>query len=140
MWKLDFFLLSSTDYAQLGIEEAMRLEDNLIYLRENENVMIPNEFYDAKDKNHLSICDYIDNMEQNEFSDYLLEIIWKQPQCGITYKELQERDEKGYLVISHEDIPKDMESICVEKISDKEEVEYIEVNDVVKVKRYYLMK
>lgn len=140
MWKLDFFLLPSTDYEQLGINEAIRLEDNLIYLQENEHIAIPNEFYDIEDKNHLTICDYIYNMEQNEFSDYLLEIIWKLPHSDITYEEVDKKEEKGYLAILHEDISNSIESICVEKTYEIEKEKQIEVNDVIKVKRYYLNK
>lgn len=140
MWKLDFFLLPSTDYEQLGIDEATRLEDNLMYLQEHENIIIPNEFYDIEDKNHLTIYDYIYGMEQNEFSDYLLEIISKQRHYDITYEKLIEREEKGYLAILHEDISKSIEPICVERTFDVEKEKQIEINDVIKVKRYYIKK
>lgn len=140
MWKLDFFLLPSTDYGQIGVDEARRLVNNLIYLQENEKINIPNEFYAAEDKNQKTIYDYIYDMEQNDLSDYLAEIIFKQQYCDISYDELAKKEEKGYVAILHEDISKSIEPICVERTFDVEKEKCIEVNDAIKVKRYYMNK
>lgn len=140
MWKIDFYLLPSSDYQEIGIDEVQKLDDNLKYLQENEKIYIPSEFYDKEDKNHITISDYIFGMEQNEVTDYLLEIISKQRQCEVTYESLEERTEIGYLAITHEDVLSELADICVECTRDVEEEKSIRVNDVIKVKRYYLKK
>lgn len=140
MWKLDFFLLPSEDYRRIGVDEVRKLDTNLWYLQKNENVYIPSEFFDKEDKNHLTIVDYVYGEEQNDIIDYLLEITSKQKLCEDTYETLREKTELGYLAISHDDIPSEMESICIECTEDVEEDKCIKVNDVVKVKRYYIEK
>ncbi len=140
MWKLDFFLLPSNDYQGIGIDEVRNLEDNINYLQENELVYIPNEFYNKEDKNQITAIDYIYGTKQNDITDYLLDIISKQKQCQDTYEDLKEKVEFGYLAISHGDITDEVFPICIESTKNRQEEKYVEVNDVIKVKRYYLEK
>lgn len=140
MWKLRFFLLPSGDYRSITLDELKRLDDNLDFLQKNEKICIPKDFFDKADCNEITVYDYIFEEGQTDLTDYLMEIVSKQRHSDITYEELKEETEIGYLVIRHSDSLSGYENICVERTKDIEEEKYVEVNDVIKVKRYYLEK
>ena len=140
MWKLNFYLLPSNNYHEIGEDEAREFGEKVDYLNKNENLYIPYEFYDIVDKNNMKAMDFLYGVEQNDISDYFLEIISKQKMCSKNYDLISKKNEYGYLPITKSDITKDIEHICIWNIQDLEAERYFKVNDVVNVKRYYIKK
>ena len=140
MWKLDFFILPSCNYQDINENEACEFGEKVEYLEKNEKVYIPNEFYDISDKNNVTASDFLFGKEQNDISDYFLQIISKQKTCADTYIDIRERAEYGYLPISKSDISEEVKHICVQNIVGTEEEKYIKVNDIIQIKRFYLKK
>ena len=85
MWKLNFYLLPSNNYHEIGEDEAREFGEKVDYLNKNENLYIPYEFYDIVDKNNMKAMDFLYGVEQNDISDYFLEIISKQKMCSENY-------------------------------------------------------
>lgn len=138
MWKLDFFILPSNNYRDISVNEAYKFGANIECLNKTEKIYVPNEFYDITDKNNVTAFDFLYGNEQNDLSDYLMEIISKQKTCINTYIEIQRKAEYGYLPISTNDITKEIARICVEKTEDEEDEKSIKVNDIIRIKRFYL--
>jgi hypothetical protein len=140
MSKLNFYLRPSGNYCQITSEEAVNLEKMVEYLQNQEKIFVPMEFWEKKDKFDISATDYLLGENQNDITDLLMETVSKTKACENSYKEITEFDQKGYAVISKKDIEPKYESISVFDIDDKEENKKIEVNDITKTKRYYLLQ
>lgn len=138
MWKLDFYLLPSNCYNNLDEEGTRRFGEKFDYLKENENLYVPNEFYDIRDVNGVTAADILYGNVQNDSFDYLSEIISKQKMCLDTYDKIREKEEYGYLPMQKADITEDIEHICVDNIKDIEEEKELKVNDVIRIKRIYI--
>ena len=104
MWKLNFYLLPSNNYHEIGEDEAREFGEKVDYLNKNENLYIPYEFYDIVDKNNMKAMDFLYGVEQNDISDYFLEIISKQKMCSENYDLISKKNEYGYLPITKSDI------------------------------------
>ncbi len=140
MWKLDFFIIPSQDYRSIDVNTAYEFGDRIDYLERNENVYIPEEFYNISDQKNITAFEFLYGNEQNDISDYLLEMISKQKTCYDTYAEINERTECGYLPISEEDISVEIKPLCVMNVKDVEKEKCIQVNDILRIKRLYLKK
>lgn len=140
MWKLDFFILPSSNYKDINENEVYEFGEKVEYLNRTENIYIPEEFYDILDKNNMTALDFLYGNVQNDLSDYFFEVISKQKTCKDTYMEIGRRTEYGYLPISKSDISKEIAQICIENIKNEEEERGLRVNDIVRIKRYYLKK
>lgn len=140
MWKLDCFILPSKNYKGIDENNAYEFGEKVEYLNRTEAIFVPDEFYDVPDKNDITASEFMYGNEQNDISDYCLEIISKQRICQDTYAEICKRIEYGYLPISKGDVTVDIEPICVENIKDEEEEKFLRVNDVIQIKRFYLRK
>lgn len=138
MWKLDFFILPSKSYEDVDENDVYEFGEKVEYLNRTENLYIPNEFYDVPDKNNITAVDFLYENEQNDLSDYFLEIISKQKTCQDTYIEIKRRTEHGYLPVSESDITEAITQVCVKSIKDTEEEKCIRVNDIIRIKRFYL--
>lgn len=140
MWKLDFYVLPSNSYRDINENDVYEFGEKVTYLNKTEKLYIPNEFYDKPDKNNITAAEFLYGMEQNDLSDYFLEIISKQKICQHTYIEIERKMEYGYLPIYENDIMKQNEQICVKSITDAEEEKCLRVNDIVRIKRFYLKR
>ena len=139
MWKIEFFLLPSNNYHAITENEAYQFGEKVEYLERNEKLYVPDEFYDIADKNDITALDFYGN-EQGDISDYLLEIISKQRTCTESYKQINRKNEYGYLPIVKGDETAEIEDLCVDSIKDVEEDKCLKVNDVTNIKRFYLKK
>lgn len=139
MWKLDFFLLPSNNYYDICENDAYEFGEKVNYLNKNEKLYVPNEFYDRTDSNNMTAIDFLYG-EQSDLSDYISEIITKQKTCFDTYDTIDKNMECGYLPISKGDIPEEIEHICVKNIKDVEEEKCLKLNDVIKIKRFYIKR
>lgn len=141
MWKLDFFILPSKNYKDIDETDAYEFGEKVEYLNKNEKIYVPKDFYDVVDRNNVTALDFLYGNDQNDVSDYLLEIISKQKRCQDTYVEIdKDTEECGYLPISESDIPSQIAHICVKNIKEEEEEKYLKVSDVIRIKRFYLKK
>ncbi len=140
MWKLDFFILPSRNYKGIDVDEAYEFGERIEYLEKKERVYIPEEFYNILDQKNITAFDFLYGSEQNDLSDYLLEIISKQKTCHDTYAELNGRTEYGYLPISEKDISAEALTISVVNIKDVKNDKSVQVNDIIRIKRFYLGK
>lgn len=140
MSKLNFYLYPSLSYCQITSEEATNLDKVVEYLQNHEKIFVPTDFWINKDKFDVSAMDYLLGENQNEITDLLMETISKTRTCENSYTEIMEFKEKGYAVISKNDIDEKIENICVFDVCDKEEDKKIIVNDIIKTKRYYLLQ
>lgn len=140
MWKLDFYVLPSNSYQDINENDVYEFGEKVAYLNRTEKLYIPNEFYDMLDKNKITVVDFLYENEQNDLSDYFLEIISKQKICQDTYIEIERKVEYGYLPISESDVTKKIAQICVKNIKDVAEEKCLRVNDIVQIKRFYLKK
>lgn len=140
MWKLDFFILPSKSYKDIDENGVYEFGEKAEYLNRTENLYIPDEFYNIPDKNNITAVDFIYENEQNDLSDYFQEIISKQKTCQATYAETERKTEYGYLPISENDVTEEIKQICVKNIKETEEEKCIKVNDIIRIKRFYLKK
>ncbi|MEY8430533.1 hypothetical protein AALC75_08415 [Lachnospiraceae bacterium 48-42] len=140
MWKLDFFILPSKDYKDINEEDIFEFGEKAEYLNRTEKFYIPTEFYYISDKNNITALDFLNENDQNDLSDYFLEIISKQRTCQDTYIDIERKKEYGYLPICENDITEIITQICVKNVKDTEEEKYLRVNDIIRIKRYYLKK
>lgn len=138
MWKLDFFVLPSSNYQSINTDEAYEFGEKVEYLDRNEKIYVPDEFYDIADKNNITALDFLYGDEQSDLSDYFLEIISKQRSCQATYIEIKGKREYGYLPISRDDITEEIAHICVRNIKNVEEEKCLRENDIIQIKRFYL--
>jgi hypothetical protein len=83
-------------------------------------------------------ADFLYGNVQNDLSDYFLEIISKQKRSQDTYMEIESKMEYGYLPISESDATEKSTQICVKRIKDEEEEKCLRVNDIIRIKRFYL--
>ena len=138
MWKLDFYLHPSREYQRITEEDVYNLQELLEYLQKNENVSVPETFYDQEDQNQMTAAEFLYQGVQTDISDYLMELITKQKHCKKTYADISAEREYGYAVISEGDMENNRSEICAYQVRDKKQEKCIEVNDVGKVKRYYI--
>lgn len=138
MWKLDFFILPSKDYLKISDAEAYEFGEKVNYLDINEKIYVPDDFYLKADINDITAMEFLYGSMQSDLSDYLCEIISKQKICSDTYEEINSRTEYGYLPISVRDITDEIANICIDSVKDVESEKYLKVNDVVKIKRFYI--
>lgn len=138
MWKLDFFILPSNNYQDINENDVYEFGERVEYLNRTERLYIPNEFYDKLDKNSITAVDFLYGNGQDDLSDYFLEIISKQKICQDTYMEIERKAEYGYLPISESDVTEKIAQICVKNVKDVVEEKCLRVNDVVRIKRFYL--
>lgn len=138
MWKIEIFILPSKNYCEINENEIYEFGEKAEYLNKNEKLYIPDEFYYISDENSITAMDFLYGNEQSDLSDYLSEIISKQKICPDTYSEISKKREYGYLPITKRDISEEIEHICVDSIKDVEEEKYLNVNDVTKIKRFYI--
>lgn len=140
MWKVEFFILPSNNYHALTENEVFEFGEKVEYIDSSEKLYVPDEFYDRKDQNNITALDFLYGNEQNDLSDYLLEIISKQKTCPDKYDKISTKMEYGYLPISRSDWNEKIAHICVQSIKDEECDKYLIVNDVIQIKRFYLKK
>lgn len=140
MWKIEFFILPSNNYLEINESETYEFGEKVEYLDKNEKLYVPNEFYDIADINNITAMDFLYGNEQSDLSDYLSEIISKRKTCPDTYFEISRKTEYGYLPISKRDISEEIKHICVESVKNVEKDKYLKVNDVTKIKRFYIDK
>lgn len=140
MWKLEFFILPSRNYKDINENDLYEFDVKVKYLNSAEKLYLPNEFYNMPDKNSMTATDFLYENEQNNLSDYFLEIISKQNTCQDTYKEIERKTEHGYLPISENDVTEKITQLCVINIKETEEKKCIKVNDVIQIKRFYLKR
>lgn len=140
MWKVDFFILPSNNYQGISADEACDFGEKAKYLDKNERLYIPDEFYEISDKNNITALEFLYGNKQSDISDYLSEIISKRRACTDTYSEIETKQEHGYLPISESDISEENSHICIRTIRTVEDEKSVRVNDIVKIKRFYLKK
>lgn len=140
MWKLDFYILPSKCYRDITEEDVRNLEEKVEYLNRYENLYVPSEIYDIEDQDKITIADFLYNNEQDDLSDYLMEIISKQKMCSDTYHVIAQKAEYGYLPITKCDKTENIAHLCVEQIKDIEMEKCWRINDIVKIKRFYIAK
>lgn len=140
MWKIDFYLLYSKDYNGIDENEAYEFGEKAEFLCKNEKLYVPNEFYGKPDQYGITAMDFLYGDAQNDISDYLMDIISKQKTSSDTYSEIRNKKEYGYLPITKKDISEKKKHLCVVSINDVEEEKCLKVNDVIKIKRFYIKK
>lgn len=140
MWKIDFYLLPSKSYHDIDENEAYEFGEKAEYLCRNEKIYVPDEFYNISDQNDITAMDFLYGDNQNDISDYLMDVISKQKTSSDTYSEINNKKECGYLPITKNDISERKEHLCVVSIKDVEEDKCLKVNDVIKIKRFYIKK
>lgn len=140
MWKLDFFVLPSKSYKDIDEKGAYEFGEKAEYLSRTENLYIPNEFYDILDENKETAINFLYENGQNDLSDYFLEIISKQRTCQDTYNEIERKKEYGYLPILESDVTEEITKVSVKNIKHVKEEKCLRVNDIIRIKRFYLKK
>lgn len=140
MWKIEFFILPSSNYHDISENEAYEFGEKVEYLDRNEKLYVPDEFYDIADQNNVTALEFLYGNEQSDISDYLSEIMSKKKACTETYSEITGKNEYGYLPIVKRDTTEEIVHLCVDRIEDVEEEKYLKVNDVINIKRFYLNK
>lgn len=140
MWRIDFYLLPSSSYHDIDEYEAFEFGEKVAYLCNNEKMYVPDEFYGISDKNGITAMDYLYGKAQSDISDYLMEVISKQKTSSDTYFEIKNKAEYGYLPITQKDLPDNSKHLCVMNIKNVEEDKCLKVNDVIKIKRFYIKR
>lgn len=140
MWKLDFYILPSKCYGNITEEDLRKLEEKVTYLNCCEKLYVPNEIYDIEDEEKITIADFLYNNEQSDLSDLLLEIITKQRACVDTYEGIAQKPEYGYVPITKLDITEDIAQVCVDQIKNIELEKCWKMNDIVSIKRFFMIK
>lgn len=140
MWKLDFYILPSKCYRNITEEDLRKLEEKVTYLNCCEKLYVPNEIYDIEDEEKITIADFLYNNEQSDLSDLLLEIITKQRSCADTYEMIAQKSEYGYVPVTKLDITEDIAQVCVDQIKNIELEKCWKMNDIVSIKRFFMIK
>ena len=140
MWRIDFYLLPSNSYHDIDEYEAFEFGEKIAYLCNKEKIYIPEEFYNISDKNGIAAMDFLYGKTQSDISDYLMEVISKQKTCSDTYFEIKKKEEYGYLPITQKDLSDNSKYLCVTSIKNIEEDKCLKVNDVIKIKRFYIKR
>ncbi len=140
MWRIDFYLLPSNSYRDIDEYEAFEFGEKIAYLCNKEKIYIPEEFYNISDKNGIAAMDFLYGKTQSDISDYLMEVISKQKTCSDTYFEIKNKEEYGYLPITQKDLSDNSKYLCVTSIKNIEEDKCLKVNDVIKIKRFYIKR
>lgn len=104
MCKIDFYLLPSKKYKMINNEDLLDLNDSIIAVKENDRMFVPNEFYERADSDGINGVEYIYGKERSDLSDFLMEIISKQSSANINYKDIEQKEDIGYVLISQTDI------------------------------------
>ncbi len=139
MWKLDFYVLPPDRYGDLNDDIILDFDEKARYLSERENLYVPDSIFSQEDRDGLTLEDFLFVNEQSDSSALLREIILKQRMCSDTYDEIEEKAEYGYLPVSTVDIPEETAPLCVGRVRDIEEEKCRKVNDVVRIKRLYIV-
>lgn len=140
MWKLDFYILPSKCYSNITEEDIENLDDKVTYINSRERLYVPNEIYDIRDIDQKTIADFLYNNEQSDLSDYLLEIISKQRICSDTYDMIARKAEYGYVPLTELDITENIAQVCVGQIKNTELEKCWKMNDIVSIKRFFIVK
>lgn len=140
MSKIKFYLRASRNYYAITADDALNIGEIVEYLQHNENVYISNDFWNVQDDNGKTAMDFLCGEDQGgrDMADYLLDVFSKIVQCDKSYLETLESSYRGYAVISSADIDEELRDVCVYNVTESRLEKKILVNDVVKVKRYYL--
>ena len=133
MWRIDFYLNPSDDYGKISYNDAYDLDTNIGKLKKSDNVLVPEEFYEIKDKNQVCAAEFLFSEEDNDVKRYLNEIISKQKSTYDSYKDIDMKNEFGYIIFPSDDIPPGKENIAVKNTVAPN-------NDITKVKRNYILK
>lgn len=139
MWGIDYYLLPSQDYFAIDQTDLFMLDLIESRIDSEEQMIIPEEFYQKEDDNGVNAAEYLFGRQQNDNSTFLYEIIGKKTVSAKTYRELQQEENIGYVAFQKEqDVLKKettVQSVC-KNMEDCTE----QNDDLLKVRRYYMMK
>ena len=130
MYKISFYMLPSTCYGQITVDDLCVLEKNLKAIREKDLFFVPDDFYSIKDTQKITALTFLYENEQDDVNTYLLDIISKEASTDRTYENIHKQEQTGYVAFANDDVETEKERICVHKSEE----------DVIKVKRFYMMQ
>ena len=130
MCRIRFYILPSTCYGKITVDDLRVFEKNLNVIRAKDLFFVPNDFYYQKDLQNITALEYLYGNEQNDINTYLLDIISKEASTDNTYELISNQENVGYVAFAKDVLKPEKEKICV----------YDSENDIIKVKRFYIMK
>lgn len=130
MRQIKFYMLPSTCYDKITVEDLRVFEDNVNEIKKKDLFLIPNDYYYQRDSKNVTALEYLYERGQNDENTYLLDIISKEKPIDINYEWIEGQMNIGYVAF-----PKDLLDSEKERISVHSSKE-----DIVKVKRFYIMQ
>lgn len=141
MWEINFYLLPAQSYREIDLYTALDFGDRIEEIKKTDEVMIPTSFFEVSDKEGMCAGEYLYERNPSDVVRYLMEVIEKQRLTDDTYEEIYEcNSEKGYVVISKEDILPDASELCVLNTDECCQKGKIVPGDVIRIKRIYLAR
>ena len=138
MWRIDYYMLPSKNYSEINQTDIFMLDLIESRIDSEEQILIPKEFYQKEDDNGVNATEYLFGQQQNDNSNFLCEIIGKQPLSEKTYEELQQEENIGYVAFQKEEVFK--KEITVQNVCKNIEESTNENDDLLKVRRYYMIQ
>lgn len=130
MCTIKFYILPSTCYHKITVDDIFIFEKNLNAIKAKDLFFVPNDFYYQTDQQNITALDYLYGKEQNDESMYLLDIISKEAASDDKYESINEQDNIGYTAFTSDTLEPEKEKLCV----------YASEKDITKVKRFYIMQ
>lgn len=138
MWEIDYYMLPSQDYSAIDQTDIFMLDLIESRIDSEEQMIIPEEFYQKEDDNGVNAAEYLFGQQQNDISTFLYEIIGKKTLSAKTYEEVQQEENIGYVALQKEDVLK--KEITVQNVCKNIEESTNQNDDLLKVRRYYMMQ
>lgn len=130
MCKIKFYMLPSTCYDSITVDDLYVFEKNINAIKVKDLFFVPNDFYYQTDLHNVTALEYLYESEQNDVNTYLLEIISKEMATDTDYELISEQAYIGYVAFAKDSLNQEYEKICV----------YNSEDDIIKVKRFYIMQ
>lgn len=123
-------MLPSTCYGEITVDDLRIFEENVNAIKRKDLFFVPNDFYYLADFRNMTALEYLYEGKQSDENTYLLDIISKEKVTDRKYDLIDKQKNMGYVAFVKDTLKPEIEEICVYKSKD----------DVVKVKRFYVMQ
>lgn len=138
MNEIKAYLLPSQNYQMINNNDLLELDKTVSSILEKDIALVPDEFYEVPDSNGISGTDYLFCNGQSDLNIFLLNIIERQKHSTKKYREICQEEDTAYTLISESDAPEDKQHLCVKSTEDLYKNDMVTVNDLLRIKRYYL--
>lgn len=136
---MNFYLVPPNDYTKVHDADLEHLSDVIDYLKEYENIRIPNEFYEKKDTHGKLYSDFISEF-MSDASRLFLSVMREQVSCEKSYQEIYDTEEMALVVFEENDCCEINPAICIYHTEKRTCNDRYIPSDITKAYRYYLEK